>query len=775
MSRRSLGYCRLSAVLLTICAAPASAQTADTLKSVKLVVKPVALAHGPAVIDLAWLKKQAPDFTPSSYILVTSDKAYSKEDAKAKQFRVIASQADDLDGDGSADEIAFETDWPSKQSRVITVAYGDEATIAPLRAVATKKAHAIFSKKFEGVGWENDRVAWRLYDDNRNSIDLYAKNAPHLSLDYFALPKTNYEADSIYGRDIFWNGKAFGIGAVGAWVDGKLVRVADVAERSHRIVADGPVRAIAEMHYTGWRVGGQTVDLTSRFTIWAGQHWFKHDIFAKNAERIVFVSGLPIKQGTEAMTSPQPLKGADHRYVATWGAQVQLAEHEGDGVNSDKLGLAVVYSHGDIPSIPDLASDPVNHLAPIALHPNGEGQVTGRVAVIAGWDQESKDAMLPEATRSAQGWRSYVAAISPDIFKTASMDFAPAAAATVPASSVAQTINPAPLSRKSILNTMRRACAYQMEAQKVNRDNNWIRSTFYTGVLALYETTHERQYLDASLQWAESFEWKLAPGAPFFADNQCCIQVYADLARITQSPQKLAYAEAMYANEAHQTKPGRELWWWCDALFMAPAGMVRTSYVTGKPEYTALMNTLYWDSTDYFYDRESHLFYRDKTFFDKKTANGKKVFWSRGNGWVMGGLARLLEYLPASDPSRPRFVQLQQEMAAKLIAIQGKDGLWRASLDDPDEYPLPETSGSAFFVYSMAWGINHGTLDRKTYLPAVRRGWTALAAKVAPDGRLGYVQQVGGAPAKTSPSETQEYAVGALMLAGAEMVKLGEK
>ena len=153
--------------------------------------------------------------------------------------------------------------------------------------------------------------------------------------------------------------------------------------------------------------------------------------------------------------------------------------------------------------------------------------------------------------------------------------------------------------------------------------------------------------------------------------------------------------------------------------------------------------TNWWRTTDYLYDKDEHLFFRDSTYFNKTEANGKKVFWGRGNGWVMGGLVRVLQYLPMNHPDRPRFEQLFKDMAAKILTCQQPDGLWRASLLDPDSYPLKETSGSGFFTYALAWGVNQGLLDRAKFEPAVRKAWAALVGCVDADGKLTHVQPVG--------------------------------
>ena len=158
-------------------------------------------------------------------------------------------------------------------------------------------------------------------------------------------------------------------------------------------------------------------------------------------------------------------------------------------------------------------------------------------------------------------------------------------------------------------------------------------------------------------------------------------------------------------------------WAWCDALFMAPPALAAVTTATGDRKYLDLANRLWWKTTDYLYDTSEHLYFRDSRFFDQREPNGKKVFWSRGNGWVFAGLARMLEELPADHPDRARYVTLFREMAEKIAAVQGEDGYWRASLLDPDSRPNPETSGTGFFVYGLAWGINHGLLDRARYEP----------------------------------------------------------
>jgi rhamnogalacturonyl hydrolase YesR len=216
-------------------------------------------------------------------------------------------------------------------------------------------------------------------------------------------------------------------------------------------------------------------------------------------------------------------------------------------------------------------------------------------------------------------------------------------------------------------------------------------------------------------------------------------------------------------------------WWWCDALFMAPPVWARMYAVTGDKKYIAYLDEEFAKTSQLLYDPVAHLYARDATFLPKTEKNGQKMFWSRGEGWVMGGLARTLEYLPNDDPARAKYETQLKEMAAAVAKIQGPDGLWRAGLLDPAAYSQPEVSGSALMTFGMAWGVNHGLLDRKVYAPVIAKAWAGMLQHVYADGRLGDIQQTGAEPAAFKPSASYTYGVGGFLLAGSEIRKMGEK
>lgn len=324
---------------------------------------------------------------------------------------------------------------------------------------------------------------------------------------------------------------------------------------------------------------------------------------------------------------------------------------------------------------------------------------------------------------------------------------------------------------------MKKVCDWQLQnpvALNERNENDWARAAFYTGVMATYRTTQEKKYLDAAIAWSESCDWKLARRLRH-ADDHARGQTFLEIYEIMQKPGMIADVQSTFDSLIADPKSGREDWWWCDALFMAPPVLARLAAATGDNRYLGFLNTMFWDTHDFLYDKEEHLFFRDQSYFDKKTPNGSKTFWARGNGWVMAGTVRVLQYLPKDDPFRDRYVALLQEMAAAIKRIQGEDGLWRPSLLDAKEVPHPETSGSSFFCYALAWGINNGLLSKDEYLPVVKKAWQGLNSWVTAEGKLQWVQPIGAAPDKVTRENFQEYGSGAFLLAGSEIYKLNIK
>ena len=328
----------------------------------------------------------------------------------------------------------------------------------------------------------------------------------------------------------------------------------------------------------------------------------------------------------------------------------------------------------------------------------------------------------------------------------------------------------------AVAKAMRKVADWQLARSQPYFDRIWTWSVLYTGFMGASDSLGDPKYRDAMLAMSQKFDWKLRSHLPN-ADDESIAQTYLDFYLQKKDPAMIqptqTELDAILAAPRGSAVPGKEItWWWCDALFMAPPVWSRMVAATGDRKYMDYLDQEWVKTSDRLYDPKEHLYSRDSTYLTRTEANGRKMFWSRGNGWVMGGIVRTLQYLPKDDPARAKYIAQLQEMAAAVARLQGPDGLWKAGLLDPDDYDLPEMSGSAFFTFALAAGINDGFLDKKTYRPVVRKAWVGMLHHVYADGRLGCIQQTGAEPAPFKASASYTYGVGAFLLAGSEIRKM---
>jgi rhamnogalacturonyl hydrolase YesR len=328
------------------------------------------------------------------------------------------------------------------------------------------------------------------------------------------------------------------------------------------------------------------------------------------------------------------------------------------------------------------------------------------------------------------------------------------------------------LDKKDVAHAMQKVGDWQLARVRDGFDQDWTFAALYTGFMAVPNAANGKVYREAMLEMAKKFQWQLGPRQEH-ADDHAIGQTYLDLSSVYHDPAMMAPTrERMDAVMRIPDNAEKPLWWWCDALFMAPPVLAKLSKDTGDRKYLDFMDHEWWISSGLLYSPENHLYFRDSSFFNAHEANGSHVFWSRGNGWVFAGLARVLAEMPADYPARPRYVAQFREMAEKIASLQENDGLWKAGLLDETAYKLPEVSGSAFFTYGFAYGINSGILDRKKYSPVVEKAWKGLLSHVYEDGRLGCIQPIGGSPGTFDPTSSYVFGTGAYLLAGSEVYHL---
>lgn len=326
----------------------------------------------------------------------------------------------------------------------------------------------------------------------------------------------------------------------------------------------------------------------------------------------------------------------------------------------------------------------------------------------------------------------------------------------------------------------------------------WDHAAYHTGNMEAWKLTRNETWLDYSRRWAAHNKWMGATEPDpekwlyrkygedqqhvLFGDWQICFQTYIDLFNIARgrtdgADHRYMIDRAMQVMSYEADSRVHDYWWWADALYMVMPVMTKMYKLTGDQKYLDKLyeNVLYADSI--MLDAETGLYFRDGKYIYPmhKTNSGKKDFWARGDGWVLAGLAKVLQDLPRESKYHAFFTEKFQRLAAAVRALQQKDGYWTRSMMDPEQAPGPETSGTAFFTYGMLWGVNNGYLPRQEYRKTIDRAWNYLTrTALQPDGRVGYVQPIGekAIPGQVIDADSEaNFGVGAFLLAACEYVR----
>ena len=341
---------------------------------------------------------------------------------------------------------------------------------------------------------------------------------------------------------------------------------------------------------------------------------------------------------------------------------------------------------------------------------------------------------------------------------------------------------------EQVRQVIRKVNTYWQQNNKAEVRAFWDNAAYHTGNIEVYKLMKDDSMLDYSIRWATHNQWQGATepdpakwkykhygeGHDFvlFGDWQICFQTYIDLYNLAPDEQKVARAKQVMGYEADSKV--HDYWWWADALYMVMPVMTKMYQLTGDKKYLDKLyeNLLYSDSI--MLDQETGLYFRDGKYVwpNHKSANGKKDFWARGDGWVLAGLAKVLQDMPETYVWQPFFVHKYTRLARAVAKCQQPQGYWTRSMLDPAHAPGPETSGTAFFCYGLLWGVNHGYLQNKEFAPVIQRAWKYLTeTALQRDGRVGYVQPIGerAIPRQTVDANSQaNFGVGAFLLAACE-------
>ncbi|MGJ8691710.1 MAG: glycoside hydrolase family 88/105 protein [Thalassotalea sp.] len=308
---------------------------------------------------------------------------------------------------------------------------------------------------------------------------------------------------------------------------------------------------------------------------------------------------------------------------------------------------------------------------------------------------------------------------------------------------------------------------------------DWTNGALYVGMHKWAKLSKDSRYIEWLKYIAEQGNWQLH-WRPYMADDHVVGQLYLDLYKQYQDPKMIERTKQSidFIRENPSQQPielnkytNMQRWTWCDALFMGPPVWAKLAKITGDTSYVDWMIAEFQATTEHLFDADESLYYRDNSYIGQ-LVHGEKVFWSRGNGWVFGGLTLIMDELEVDSPAYNYFKAIYLKMAPALKALQTVEGHWAMSLLDAKSYPTPETSGTSFFTFGFAWGINNGLLDKSEYLPVIEKSWQSLTRHITPEGMLGFVQPIGAEPGEAWADKSEVYGSGAFLAAGAEIYKM---
>lgn len=317
---------------------------------------------------------------------------------------------------------------------------------------------------------------------------------------------------------------------------------------------------------------------------------------------------------------------------------------------------------------------------------------------------------------------------------------------------------------------------------KRRTSNLWTRAVYYEGLMALYEIDPQQSYLDYTDRWADYHKWTARhSNHDTDADNQCCQQTYID--RYVQTGGKKDLSQVK-ENLDYQMGTGKyDYWTWIDAIQMAMPVYAKYAKLTGEKKYLDYaMNSYKWTRNTLaggLFNTKDGLWWRDKDYVAPyKEKDGNNCYWSRGNGWVYAALLRVMQTLPKTSKDYSYLKNDFLLMSKALLKCQREDGFWNVSLVSPATYGGPEMTGTALFLYGMAWGVSQGILPAKQYRTAIDKAWKAIASCVHEDGFIGYNQGTGKDPSAgqpvtfTSVPDFEDYGTGCFLLGAVEYYKL---
>ena len=340
---------------------------------------------------------------------------------------------------------------------------------------------------------------------------------------------------------------------------------------------------------------------------------------------------------------------------------------------------------------------------------------------------------------------------------------------------------------------------YRNASNGASHPCSWVHSCFYLGLAECAAAFDDDQYWEflTDVSWRNG--WQLGPRRAH-ADDHLIGQVYLEVFRhqgvpeaaegvrsrldaLLASPPKTPLEFQSDASSLanfdgflfEDCEPCKDRWSWCDALYMGPPLWFALASIDRVKQYREFATAEYRESVELLFDREASLFWRDTRFKGMTDDSGEKVFWGRGNAWIVAGLRRVIENCSDDSELQQEFLALFQSMMGRLVKCQRESGFWSTALSDTEadgDQNNRESSATGLIVAALAWGIRCGYLEGSVYANAVDAGWSAIRSAVDTHGRVGWVQGIDEKPRHVHREDTHLIGSGAVLHACAEMHRL---
>lgn len=621
-------------------------------------------------------------------------------------------------------------------------------------------------ERMDDFAFENDKVAFRVYgpalknSQENNGTDCWLKRVDYPIVDKWYQGHTegiSYHEDHGEGYDPYHVGNSLGCGGVALWdntatTGDKLVQPNVYTQ--YKVIEKTADKVVFELKY---HYSDKNIDETKRIMLATGSQFYQAESqFTQNGQPIQVEVAVGVTTHDGKATATVNSEGDT---ITTW-----------ETIDGSQVGTGVALPKFTHTQYIEQKSKFKDRSHALLVTKTDEA---GKLTYYAGFAWSK----VGEITTN-KAWQAYADNYLAD--KSGKLEITPSAV-----KSLTKKVADWQIEHHEEQGQYR--AIPRKPPEWMNRDRyhdlEWHHGALYAGMNEWRKIADDPKYTNWLKAIGERNDWTLHQ-RPYHADDHTVGQFYLDFYQQFHKPEMLEPTRKQFDWILNNRKTGtlkwlaadthaHDRWGWCDALFMAPPVWARLAKVTGEEKYLDFMHQEYKATYDLLWSEKDQLFWRDSSYFGQHEQNGNDVFWARGNGWVFGGLALMIPDLPPTWQGREFYIELYQKMAARLKNIQREDGTWSMGLLGGTEgYPIKETSGTSFFTYGLAWGINQGYLDKETYRPVIMKSWTALSKSVTSEGLLGFVQPVGAAPGDSFPDYTEVYGVGAFLAAGTEMYKL---